>query len=382
MHVAMIGQKGIPARIGGVERHVEELAARLVSMGIRVTVYTRPWYTPVGKRRHRGVALVSIPSIRSKYLDAISHTFGATLHAMFSDADVIHYHAVGPALLSWMPRVFAPHKRVVVTFHCIDRRHEKWGAFGRLMLALGEVAACKFAHETIAVSRTLQHYAENLYRSEVRYVPNGVSMRYKPSVARLRAMGLEPETYILVVTRFVRHKGVHTVLGAWERLQDQPAMRKMNLVLVGGASWNDSYADEIAKFAGRLKRVRLMGVKEGEDLASLYANAKLYVHASVSEGLPIVVLEAMSYGAPVLASDIPEHMELVAEHGWSFTSGSVGALAHEMRRVLKNGSAAESKAVRAKRWVSSHYDWDDIAKETANVYTDSRLGAKKALVTT
>jgi len=379
MHIAMIGQKGIPARIGGVERHVEELAARLSSLGIKVTVYTRPWYTPAAKKRYRGANLVSLPSIRTKYLDAISHTFRATLHAIASDADVIHYHAVGPALLAWIPRIFAPSKKVVVTFHCIDRRHEKWGALGRLALALGEIAACKFAHETIAVSRTLQHYAENLYRSEVRYVPNGVSMRHKPSVVALRKMGLEPDSYVLVVTRFVRHKGVHTVLEAWEKLQDQPAMKSMNLVLVGGATWNDSYADEIKEFAGRLKRVRLMGVKEGEDLATLYSNAKLYVHASVSEGLPIVVLEAMSYGTPVLASDIPEHMELVAEHGWSFTAGSAESLTHELRQVMKNHEIADAKAARAKRWVAHNYDWDDIAKEMVGIYGDGELESKKVL---
>lgn len=381
MHVAMIGQKGIPARIGGVERHVEELAVRLASAGVEVTVYTRPWYVPATKRRYRGVKLVSLPSIRSKHLDALSHTFLATLHAIASDADVIHYHAVGPALLSWMPRILAPGKRVIVTFHCIDRRHEKWGLVGRAALGFGEFAACKFAHETIAVSRTLQHYAENLYRSEVRYVPNGVSMKHRASVGRLREIGLEPDSYVLVVTRFVRHKGVHTVLAAWERLQDQAAMRGLSLVLVGGASWNDSYADEIARFAGRLKRVRLMGVKEGEDLASLYANAKLYVHASVSEGLPIVVLEAMSYGTPVLASDIPEHMELVSEYGWSFVSGSVGSLANEVKRVLRSSSKADAKAARAKRWVTSHYDWDAIVKETLGLYS-GELETGKAFVTT
>lgn len=382
MHVAMIGQKGIPARMGGIERHVEELSAHLASQGVEVTVYTRPWYAPAGRTRHRGVRLVSLPSVRTKHLDAVTHTIRATIHAMRSDADVLHYHGVGPALLAWIPRVFAPGKRVVVTFHCIDRRHEKWGLVARLALAMGEVAACKFAHETVAVSRTLQHYAENLYRRDVRYVPNGVGSLGKGGVATLRTMGLEPGSYLLVVTRFVRHKGIHTVLAAWERVQRDPRMRGLSLVLVGGSSFTDSYVEEIQEFAGRLERVRLMGVKEGEQLAALHRHARLFVHASVSEGLPLVVLEAMHAGAPVLASDIPEHMELVAEHGFRFRSGDAKDLARAIVRIVGDRERAAAKAVRAKAWVRRSFRWEDIAEETVGVYEDAfRRDARRAEAT-
>ncbi|MBP9748926.1 glycosyltransferase family 4 protein [Patescibacteria group bacterium] len=377
MHVAMIGQKGIPARMGGIERHVEELSTRLTAFGVRVTVYTRPWYTKPSLRRHQGVSLISLPSVHTKYFDAISHTFRATVHALRSDADVLHYHGVGPALLSWIPRLFAPSKRVVVTFHCIDRRHEKWGFLGRLVLGLGEIAACKFAHETIVVSRTLQHYVENLYRSTVRYVPNGVAAVERQSAQSVRAHGLEPGSYILVVTRFVRHKGVHTMLAAWERIQHLPSMRGMRLVLVGGTAFSDSYVEEIQAYAGKLERVHLLGVKEGDDLAALYQHARLFVHASVSEGLPIVVLEAMVNGTPVLASDIPEHMELVAEHGWSFAANNPQALAEQIRFVLKNRAQAETKAARARRFVLTRYHWDDIVKETGQLYESVAYAPKK-----
>jgi glycosyltransferase involved in cell wall biosynthesis len=373
----MIGQKGIPAKMGGIERHVEELSTRLVSFGIRVTVYTRPWYTKPTLRRHQGVSLVSLPSLHTKYFDAITHTFRATVHALRSDADVLHYHGVGPALLAWIPRLFAPSKRVVVTFHCIDRRHEKWGFFGRFVLGLGEIAACKFAHETIVVSRTLQHYVENLYRSTVRYVPNGIAPTERQSAQSVRAHGLEPGSYILVVTRFVRHKGVHTTLAAWEKIQHLPSMRNMRLVLVGGTAFSDSYVEEIQDHAGKLARVHLLGVKEGDALAALYQHARLFVHASVSEGLPIVVLEAMVNGTPVLTSDIPEHMELVAEHGWSFAANDPQALAKQMRFVLKNRSLAETKAAHARRFVLTRYHWDDIVKETGQLYKKTTYVPKK-----
>ena len=375
MHVAMIGQKGIPARIGGVERHVEELAAHLVNLGVRVTVYTRLWYTPESRKRHRGVRLISLPSIRTKYLDAISHTFLATIHAIRSDAEIIHYHAVGPALLSWVPRIFSPSKKVVVTFHCIDRRHEKWNLIGRIALRVGELMACKAAHETIAVSRTLQHYAENLYRSEVKYIPNGVSLSRRAGKRELEKFGLCPGGYLLVVTRFVRHKGVHTVLKAWEKIQDLPSMRELELVLVGGASFGESYIEEIREFAGRLKRVHVLGEKEGSDLEALYSNAKLYIHASVSEGLPIVVLEAMACGAPVLASDIPEHMELVSKYGWSFKADDSAALAQTIRKLLANERKINERAFKARFWVSRGFNWETISSETHDLY-ETALGER------
>lgn len=368
MRVAMIGQKGIPATIGGIERHVEELSANVASLGIDVSVYVRPWYAKGMKAKYRGVQLVRLPSFRRKHFDAITHTLLSTIHAMRSDADILHYHGVGPALLSWLPRLFTPSKRVVVTFHCIDRRHEKWGFVGRFALRIGEFAACKFAHETIAVSRTLQHYAENLYRSEVQYIPNGVALTERPSKAVLKKMGLEPGSYILVVTRFVRHKGVHTILAAWEKIQHDREMRDKRLVLVGGAAFTESYADEISEYAGKLERVHLLGVKQGQELASLYHYAALFVHASLSEGLPIVLLEAMHYGVPVLASDIPEHMELIAEHGWKFHANVPDSLAREIKKVLKRPEEIQERALHAETWVHKHFRWEDIASDTVNVY--------------
>lgn len=366
----MIGQKGIPATIGGIERHVEELSACLVRRGIEVTVYTRAWYCRPSRRNWRGVKLIVLSSIRTKHLDAITHTFRATLHAMRSGADVLHYHGVGPALLSWLPRLFAPSKRVVVTFHCIDRRHEKWGIVARFFLTLGEFIACRAAHETIAVSRTLEHYAENLYRSRVRYIPNGVSAIGKPSRRLIAQMGLRPGGFILVVTRFVRHKGVHTVLRAWEKLSQLPSMSGYELVLVGGSAPGDSYIDEIRNFAGRLSRARLLGVKDGDQLASLYRYARVFVHASVSEGLPLVVLEAMSFGAPVLASDIPEHMELVGEHGWNFSADVPDGLARELRKLCVRGRRVKKMVRQTRSWAVKNFCWSKIAEETEDLYRE------------
>jgi len=158
MKIAMIGQKGIPAKYGGIEQHVQELSLRLVQAGQKVTVYSRKWYTEEGNHDFHGINVEITPNIHTNHLDAISHTFASTLDAIIQKYDIIHYHGVGPALLSWIPRVFAPNIKVVTTFHCIDRQHQKWGFFAKLMLRIGERAACKFAHETITVSRSLPNY--------------------------------------------------------------------------------------------------------------------------------------------------------------------------------------------------------------------------------
>ena len=162
MKIAMIGQKGMPAVWGGVERHVEELATRLVKNNHQVTVYSRSWYSQK-RSKYQGVTLRFVPSIHTKNLDTITHTLFSTIDALRRDFDIIHYHGVGPALLSFIPRLLKPRAKVIVTFHCQDRLHGKWSFFAKIMLRLGEFAACKFPHETIAVSQTLQKYVKEKY---------------------------------------------------------------------------------------------------------------------------------------------------------------------------------------------------------------------------
>mgnify|MGYP000092701035 FL=1 len=160
MKIAFIGQKGIPTQQGGIEKHVEKLSVKLANLGFEVTVYSRPYYTKDDRKtyEYQGVKIINLPSIKTKNLDAISHTFLATFHALFQDYDIIHYHGVGPSLMSFIPRIFKPKTKIIATFHCIDRQHQKWGTFAKLMLSFGEWAACHFPHETIAISQILKKY--------------------------------------------------------------------------------------------------------------------------------------------------------------------------------------------------------------------------------
>ncbi|MCX6779062.1 MAG: glycosyltransferase family 4 protein, partial [Candidatus Magasanikbacteria bacterium] len=317
MKIAFIGQKGIPMTYGGVEKHVEELALRLVKEGHQVSAYCRKWYTGSLLPNYKGVDLLYTKSINTKNLDAITGTFTATIDALGRGFDVIHYHGVGPALLSFIPRIFSPKTKVVVTFHCQDKLHGKWGLFAKLMLSLGERAACYFPNQTIVVSKTLKDYTDNKYHCKANYIPNGVTLPVASEATDiLPRFGLKKNSYILSVTRLVSHKSVHHLISAFNALKkenSQELTQDLKLVIVGEGVHTDKYVKFIKDLAIGNPDIVFVGWQGGKDLNTLYTNAKLFVHPSISEGLPLVVLEAMSYGLPVIVSDILEHQELITD---------------------------------------------------------------------
>ncbi|MFA6533567.1 MAG: glycosyltransferase family 4 protein [Patescibacteria group bacterium] len=367
MRIAFIGQKGIPVKFGGIERHAEELAARLVKNGHQVFVYTRPWYSDPELKEFQGIKLISLPSINTKHLDAISHTFVATIHALFAPYDVIHYHGVGPALLSFIPRIFKPSARVVVTFHCIDRKHQKWGWFARLTLKLGEMAACAFAHKTIAVSKSLQFYCSQIYNCEAVYIPSGAS--WKPAVVAdnllAEKFGLDQDDYILTVSRLVRHKGIHYLIDGYRALKTDK-----KLVIVGDSAFTDDYVKELREAAKDDPRIIFTGYQGGAELEQLFAHAYLVVQPSESEGLPLSVLEAMSYSRAVLSSDIAENLEVVKDHGFSFKNKDVADLVSQLELLLSRPDLVKTVGSAGRDYINQNYNWDDIARKTGDVYKE------------
>ncbi len=378
MKIAIIGSKGIPATYGGVERHVEELALRLVSFGNNVTVYSRKWYTNFDGDNYKGISIKNIKSIKTKSLDTISYTFLATIDAMKSDADIIHYQGVGPALLSFIPRLFS-NKKVVSTFHCEDYKHSKWGIFARMFLKFGERSLCLFSHSIISVSKRLRNKTEFSYKTNSLYIPNGVSdISEKPDYDILSKFNLSKDGYILAVLRFVRHKGVHYTIDAYNAL---PAniRAKYKLVIVGGPDKDSSYYNEIKDKVSDNENIILTGVLDKIELKEIYANTKLFVHASATEGLPITVLEAMKFGAPVLVSDIPEHLEIIEDgNGFLFENKNSKDLYYKLLILLANFNSGllNEFSKRANKFVLKNYNWDKIAKDTMSLY-ENTLNDKK-----
>lgn len=372
MHIAMIGQKGLPAQFGGVETHVEALATRLVRLGHTVTVYGRSWYVPRGTTRMNGIEIIRTPSVRTKWFDTITATFFAVLHAVvIKRPDVYHFHGVGPALLSWVPRIIAPRATVVTTFHSIDRLHEKWGRFARFMLALGERAAVTFADETIVVSKGLSRYVAKEFGKRVAYIPNGITpVRTSVDPLLLSPFGLQPFGYIAMVSRLVPHKGAHTLIAAWQRARvlDADRMKHLKLAIVGGSAFTDAYVRKLQMMTSHDDSIVMTGYQRGETLDALFAGAQFMVHPSTQEGLPIAVLEEMSYGKAVIAADVPETMEVAAEYGVPFPVGDVEALAEAILDLAGDPMQTAAIGHAARTFVEEEYHWDDIAQSTVDVY--------------
>lgn len=371
MKIAFIGQKGFPVRYGGVEKHVHELAVRLVRDGFTVDVYARPWYqTDKNQTYFEGVRIINLPSLKLKHFDAITHTFFATIHAMMSGNDIIHYHGVGPALLSWMPRLFSRAK-VVVTFHCINRVHDKWGLFARFMLRVGEHVMHRFAHEVIAVSKLIARYSATEYHRIVSYIPNGISISDKTLDFDLikKQFGLDKGGYFLLVSRLVADKGIHFAIEAYLKLKTDK-----KLVIVGDACFSDEYVMYLRKLAFGNSNIVFTGYQSGIMLESLYAGAYAFVHPTLYEGLPICILEALSFGIPIIASDIPENLEVMRDYGISFVCGSVDDLAKKMLTLIEEKEHYNERVANGVIFVRSMFTWDGIILKTIGVYKNVRYG--------
>ncbi|HPA25765.1 MAG TPA: glycosyltransferase family 4 protein [bacterium] len=380
--IAFIGQKGIPITQGGVERHVEELSLRLSRNGYDVYVYTRPHFVPKEYKKYDNVNLISLPSLRTKNFDAISHTFLATLHAVFKlKADVIHYQGVGPSILSWLPKILNYNIKVVTTVHSADWDHQKWSFFAKFMLELGAKFACKFADETIAVSRSLQKYCLSRNKGEATYIPNGVPLPDKNNELAdkvLAGFNLEKQQYLLVVSRLIKHKGVHYLIEAFKRLKDRDGASKkmadLKLVIVGSTAFTENYQKFLLKLTRDRKDIIFTGIQTGANLDALYRNCYLYAQPSESEGLSISVLEAMSYGKAVLVSDIEENLELISGNaesgsvGFDFQNKNVNDLAQKIAILYNNPQIVHQVGAKARNHVKLYYNWEEITTRTEKIY--------------
>jgi glycosyltransferase involved in cell wall biosynthesis len=364
MKIYFIGQKGIPAKSGGVEKHVEALATSLAKQGQEVFVYTRPNYTNRKLTEYQGVKLISRPSLSTKHLDALSHTLLCSLDVLFRQADVVHFQAIGPASLLWLVKIFKPKTKIVFTFHCQDYYHQKWGRLARWYLHFGEMVGCRLADEVIAVSRGLVGYIATKYSRQARYIPNGVMISGNSDNSHiLNKLGLLPQKYILAVSRLVRHKGLQYLIEAFRRLKTD-----YRLVIVGGGAHTDDYVAELKSLAAGDERIILAGEQAGDNLTQLFSQAGLFVQPSESEGLSVALLEAMAYGLPVLISDIPENLEAIGGYGQSFHSRDIDDLTVKLQQWLDNPEDGYKLAQQAQIRVRAEYDWFNITNSTLDIY--------------
>jgi glycosyltransferase involved in cell wall biosynthesis len=358
LRVAFIGGRGVVSKYSGIETYYEEVGRRLAQMGHEVTVYCRTYFTPALSDRN-GMRLVRLPTIRSKHLETLVHTFLSTAHVLTQRYDLVHYHTLGPALFSFFPRLVRT--KTAVTVQGLDWQRKKWGPFASAVLRLGEKASVQLPNGTMVVSRSLQQRYREVHGIEAFYVPNGGVLREPTEPRQILEWGLDPGQYVLFLGRFSPEKGCHLLVEAFEQLDTD-----VKLVMAGASSYCDEYSRELRTHAS--ERIRILDWVSGETLDELLTNAMVFVLPSDLEGLSLALLDAMGAGLCVLTSDVPENREVVDGSGFTFQRGSSADLADRLRFLIANPIVREAAGRAAMRRIEEQYQWQKIAVDIENAY--------------
>lgn len=414
MKIVVTGTRGIPNVMGGVETHCEELFPRIAAMGEDVTVIRRKSYVSDGLKEWKGVKLVDIETPKKKSFEAIIHTFRAVNRAKKLGADILHIHAIGPALL--VPYAKMLGMKVVFTHHGPDYDRDKWGRAAKTILKLGERMGCMFADDVIVISDVIRNLIKEKYgrTKNVHLIYNGVS---DPEVCDypeyFEELGIRKGRYILGMCRFVPEKNLHHLVEAFGRIKNEELeikkqgsaqaneklkskshtqesansetqfdanqsqsgkrtnyeLNDIKLVLAGDTDFEDDYSRGLKEMA-RKNGVVLTGFVKGRKLHSLLTNCMCYCLPSSHEGLPIALLEAMSYGVKVIVSDIPANLEVGLDKDDYFPVGNVDELAKKLKQVISH----EPQHI---DYDMAKYDWDKIAKEVRKVYLSEEQTQKR-----
>lgn len=368
----MFGHKRIPSREGGIEVVVEELSTRMVKLGHQVTCYNRGGHHVSGKEfdgerlhEYKGVKLKTVLTINRKGLTAVSSSFFAALASAFGRYDVVHIHAEGPAAMCWIPKLFG--KRVVVTIHGLDWQREKWkNGFGSKYIHLGEKMAVKFADEIIVLSKGVQEYFQKTYGRKTLFIPNGVNRPVLRKADLIKnKFGIDKDGYFLFLGRIVPEKGLRYLIEAYKELHTDK-----KLVIAGGSSDTDDFMQEIQTLATGDDRIIFTGFVAGQALEELYSNAYLYLLPSDLEGMPLSLLEAMSYGNCCVVSDIAECAEVVEDKAVTFQKSNVQDLKEKLQRLCDDPATVQKYKNEAADFICSKYNWDEITRKTLAVYED------------
>lgn len=369
LKIAMLGHKRVPSREGGIEIVVEELAVRMVSKGYHVTCYNRSGHHVCGKEfdntelnQYKGIKLKNVFTINRKGFAAMTSSFFAAFSAAFGRYDIVHFHAEGSCVMLWLPKLCG--KRCVATIHGLDHQRAKWGKLASIYIMLGERCAVKYADEIIVLSRGVQKYFEDTYKRRTCYIPNGVN---RPDIRRTKLIKekycLEQDSYILFVGRLVPEKGIQYLIEAFKKVKTDK-----KLVIAGGSSDTEGFKKEMQELAAEDKRILFTGFVQGELLDELFSNAYLYTLPSDLEGMPLSLLEAMSYGNCCLTSDIAECAEVVENQAVMFHKSDIADLREKLQELCNQPELVAAYREKSADFICEKYNWDDVVKETLKLY--------------
>ena len=360
IRVSIIGTRGFPYIQGGVEKHCESLYPLIAQKGCEVTVFRRKPY--IDKQNDlkvfRKVRFRDLWTVRKKNFEAILHSLLASIICLYERPDVVHIHNIGPSLV--LPLLKLGRLKTVISYHSPNYEHSKWGWFAKKILKLGESFVTWWADQVIFVSKTQSDLVD--CKNKI-YIPNGVTIP-TPALSSefMTQIGTEPDKYILAVARLVPEKGMHDLIDAFKTMECD-----YKLVIAGDADHETEYSRNLKQLAEEDDRIIMTGYITGEPLNQVYSHACLFVLPSYHEGLPIALLEAMSYGLPVLVSDIPANKEVGLPSERYFKCGNVSDLKEKMEALLEvKLSEREKEEIRSQ--IKEKYNWDRIAEQTIEVY--------------
>jgi glycosyltransferase involved in cell wall biosynthesis len=376
MKIVVVGSRGFPGVQGGVEKHCEKLYTHLAEKGCDITVFTRKPYVDPDLHTYKGVSLISINCPKSKYLEAFVHTFRSLLQAIKLKPDILHLHAIGPSMFAFFARTMG--WKVVVTNHGPDYERKKWSQPAKIFLKVCELMGVKFANKVIAIAKSISHDLKLKYGISAAVIPNGVEIpKLADTFDMLKKLGIEKERYILSVGRLVPEKGFDDLIDAFKKLQNtscksqvksvKSQIKDWKLVIVGRADHEDKYSSDLKMQADRNSNIILTGFLSGLTLHELYSHAGLFILPSYYEGLPIALLEAMSYGLSCIASNIPANRNVELSNDRFFNVGDVEDITLKIKQFIDRPFREKEK----KRQISiltENYNWKKIADETMKVY--------------
>ena len=369
LSVAMLGHKRIPSREGGVEIVVEQLSTGLVHSGHAVTCYNRKGHHVGGAqfdtkklKSYNGISIKNVLTIDKKGLAAMTASVSAAIACAFGKYDVVHFHAEGPCAMLWLPRLFG--KRCIATIHGLDHQRSKWGRFAKAYIMAGEKCAARHAHEVIVLSKNVQDYFMDTYGRKTNFIPNGVERPENRPVDQIKtSFGLEGDDYILYLGRIVPEKGLTYLINAFKNVKTDK-----KLIIAGGASDTAEFFEELKVLAADDPRIQFVGFVQGQLLEELYSNAYVYVLPSDLEGMPLSLLEAMSYGNCCLTSDIQECTQVIEDHGVAFRKSDTADLRSKLQMLCDNQDSVAQYKANAADYICRKYSWEDVTRQTLALY--------------
>lgn len=369
LRIAMLGHKRVPSREGGVEVVVEELSVRMAKKGHSVVCYNRKGHHVGGtqfdsdiSKEYLGIKIKNVFTIQKRGLAAMSASFFAAVSAAFGRYDVVHFHAEGPCAMLWLPKLFG--KKCIATIHGLDHKRAKWGRLASAYILAGEKCAARFADEIIVLSESVKRYFSEVYGRKTTFIPNGVTRPMQREADIIKEQyGLLKDEYILFLGRLVPEKGIKYLIEAYKKTKTNK-----KLVIAGSASDSDEFEKELHRLGEGNPNILFTGFVQGQMLEELFCNAYIYVLPSDVEGMPLSLLEAMSYGNCCLTSDIEECTAVIEDKGVAFRKGDTDDLTKKLQHLCDNSELVQKLKAQSADFVCSKYNWDDVTDMTLDLY--------------